>query len=454
MNDNVASSVSSATHPTTTTAATAATTTTTTATATATTTTAPTPSKKRKRLDFQDPAALKCLTKTLLHHDFQLNWDMPLNRLCPALTVRLNYLHWIEDLLATMDLAPVASNHGDAVSPSSSSSLSSSTTSTPTPSSPPRLGLDIGTGASIIYPLLGCQLHAAWHFVATEVDMESIAVAQQNIDTNHLNHRIRIVPVLQPLATPILAPLNHQRFSFTMCNPPFFKLTKILPFDTATGQSATSSETITSGGEVSFVSQMVDESLQWKHQCGWFTSMFGKKSSVKPVYDKLKAMKEITSIQTTRLVQGKTSRWAIAWSYVVGVPNNESAMAKEKNRKHLRQSFCLATDLDRNEAHRRILECLERNESLAVRYGGEEGEGKGEGKEAGGGRLVVTETNGAFEVEVVVSDEKRDPKNGSKDSIHVAGCVDDALVFGRFMDKLKKDVNRTGRYWRRKMSRT
>ena len=100
----------------------------------------PTKSNKRKRIDFKDPAALKCLTKTLLLHDFNIRWDMPLNHLCPALTVRLNYLHWIEDLL---NLANITKEN--------------------------VRGLDIGTGASVIYPLLGCRLHNTWSFVATEV---------------------------------------------------------------------------------------------------------------------------------------------------------------------------------------------------------------------------------------------------------------------------------------------
>lgn len=59
----------------------------------------------------QEPAAVLELTKTLLRHDFNLDWvrtfivslvshvlmhiqDMPLNRLCPTVTNRTNYIHW------------------------------------------------------------------------------------------------------------------------------------------------------------------------------------------------------------------------------------------------------------------------------------------------------------------------------------------------------------------------
>ena len=294
-------------------------TTSTTATSTDTTTTTNTNTKKRKRIDFHNPAALKCLTKTLLHHDFHLEWDIPLNRLCPTLTVRLNYLHWIEDLLRL-------------VPPPTTALLPPPTTAPPPPPTSPRTapfppvhGLDIGTGASVIYPLLGCQMHPQWQFTATEVDAESLHIAQQNIHRNQLQDRIQVLHVVNPLSTPILQPLQHHSYSFTMCNPPFFELTKILPADTAAGQSATASETITQGGEVAFVTQMVEESREWSQQCIWFTSMFGKKSSWKQVHAKLKTVKSVQSIQTTRLVQGHTSRWAIAWSFVAGVGSGDGS---------------------------------------------------------------------------------------------------------------------------------
>lgn len=34
-------------------------------------------------IDWEDPEAARALTKTLLHHDFKLDWDIPIDRLCP-----------------------------------------------------------------------------------------------------------------------------------------------------------------------------------------------------------------------------------------------------------------------------------------------------------------------------------------------------------------------------------
>lgn len=50
-------------------------------------------------LDFSNPAALRELTCAALESDFGLKVEIPLDRLIPAVPQRLNYIHWIEDLL-------------------------------------------------------------------------------------------------------------------------------------------------------------------------------------------------------------------------------------------------------------------------------------------------------------------------------------------------------------------
>lgn len=50
-------------------------------------------------VDWEDPAAARALTTTLLRHDFGLAWDIPLERLCPPVPNRLNYICWVRDLL-------------------------------------------------------------------------------------------------------------------------------------------------------------------------------------------------------------------------------------------------------------------------------------------------------------------------------------------------------------------
>lgn len=98
----------------------------------------------RPRIDWTDFNATRELTRVLLDHDYGIKWWIPDGQLCPTVTNRANYIHWIEDLLASCP-APWHQNgeHEEVV-----------------------CGIDIGTGANCIYPLLGTALHK-WHFVAT-----------------------------------------------------------------------------------------------------------------------------------------------------------------------------------------------------------------------------------------------------------------------------------------------
>lgn len=51
------------------------------------------------RIDFQDKKSLRVLTETLLKHDFDLHINIPPDNLNPAITLRMNYVLWIEDLM-------------------------------------------------------------------------------------------------------------------------------------------------------------------------------------------------------------------------------------------------------------------------------------------------------------------------------------------------------------------
>jgi 23S rRNA (adenine1618-N6)-methyltransferase len=72
---------------------------------------------------------------------------------------------------------------------------------------------------------------------------------------------------------------------------------------------------ITPGGEVAFVSAIVTQSVALKTQVIWFTSMFGKLSSVSVIVQKLLDL-GIKNWAVTEFVQGKgTRRWAVGWSF-------------------------------------------------------------------------------------------------------------------------------------------
>ena len=55
------------------------------------------------------------------------------------------------------------------------------------------VGIDIGTGSSCVYPLLGASIHKNWHFYATEMDT-SLECARKNVLRNpDYNQRIKLI---------------------------------------------------------------------------------------------------------------------------------------------------------------------------------------------------------------------------------------------------------------------
>lgn len=81
---------------------------------------------------------------------------------------------------------------------------------------------------------------------------------------------------------------------------------------------------VTPGGEVAFVSRMIDESKVLTERCQWYTSMLGKYSSVEIVVGNLRGA-GVDNWAVKDLVQGnKTRRWAVAWSWGVMRPSNVS----------------------------------------------------------------------------------------------------------------------------------
>lgn len=85
-------------------------------------------------------------------------------------------------------------------------------------------------------------------------------------------------------------------------------------------------EMITSGGEVAFIESLIKQSLVLKTQVLWYTSMFGKLSSVLVIVQKL-LDNGIHNWAITEFVQGKaTRRWAVGWSFSDWRPRSVSLL--------------------------------------------------------------------------------------------------------------------------------
>ncbi|XP_005292762.2 RNA N6-adenosine-methyltransferase METTL16 isoform X2 [Chrysemys picta bellii] len=270
----------------------------------------------RASLNFKDPEAVRALTCTLLKEDFGLTIDIPLERLIPTVPLRLNYIHWVEDLIGHQD--------GDKQAP--------------------RRGIDIGTGASCIYPLLGATLNG-WYFLATEVDDMCFNYAKKNVEQNNLSDLIKVVKV--PQKTLLMDALKEESeiiYDFCMCNPPFFanqleakgvnsrNPRRPPPSSVNTGGIT---EIMAEGGELEFVKRIIHDSLQLKKRLRWYSCMLGKKCSLAPLKEELR-IQGVPKVTHTEFCQGRTMRWALAWSFYddVRVPSPPSKRRKlEKPRK-------------------------------------------------------------------------------------------------------------------------
>ncbi|KAJ2949159.1 hypothetical protein O0L34_g6100 [Tuta absoluta] len=241
-------------------------------------------------IDFKNPHCLRVLTKCLLKSDFGLDVVIPEDRLVPTLPLRLNYILWIEDILTAI-------NRTDNIQ-----------------------GLDIGTGACAIYPLLAAVKNK-WKMVGTETDQESLQKAQENIERNKLQDLIQLSKNSSPtLLEYLFSKDGSKSFDFCMCNPPFYSTMQELcesrspaRLPPKNGFTGSPQELITEGGELTFCRKMIKESQVYKDKVLIFSTMVGHKFNLKELAMDLQA--ESITHTTTEFCQGRVTRWGLAWTY-------------------------------------------------------------------------------------------------------------------------------------------
>ncbi|XP_060521193.1 U6 small nuclear RNA (adenine-(43)-N(6))-methyltransferase [Cylas formicarius] len=241
--------------------------------------------------DFKDPDSLRVLSRTLLKKDFGLDVQIPREKLVPTIPLRLNYILWMEDLLDFMQL-------GENIK-----------------------GIDIGTGASCVYPLIAAKKNN-WSMVGTEIDEKSVSFAKKNVESNKLSSLITIVRV-QP-DTFLKGAVGNDPYDFCMCNPPFFSsFHEVHPFfksrkiDRPRPKNAfvaTANEVVSKGGEVEFIKHIIKESKELGDQLKLCSSMVGHKSSLPHLKAFLREL-EVRSFKETEFCQGNTTRWGLAWTF-------------------------------------------------------------------------------------------------------------------------------------------
>jgi 23S rRNA (adenine1618-N6)-methyltransferase len=243
-------------------------------------------------IDFSIPEAVKELNKALLFsYDKITIWDFPKQNLCPPIPGRLDYIHYLNDLISSEEKITV---------------------------------LDIGTGATCIYPLLGVAEYN-WNFVASDIDFESLDTAQDIIDDNKLREQIELRQ--QADENNILKGVlkDGDSFSAVMCNPPFFKSAeeaqgankrknKNLGNNTVRNFSGNNNELWYVGGEKAFLHNYLYESSLYKTQSTWFTSLVSKKENIKSL-EKSSAKLGAVEFKVIPMSQGNKVTRIACWRF-------------------------------------------------------------------------------------------------------------------------------------------
>lgn len=255
-------------------------------------------------INFSIPKAVKLLNKALLHHFYHIkNWDIPEHNLCPPIPGRADYIHYIADLLAE--------NHGEIPEGSMIS------------------GLDIGVGANLVYPLIAHQSYG-WKMTGTDINQGSLRNAEEILEHNpDLKSSVKLMVQPNPDCIFKNVILPEDRFTFSMCNPPFYdseqsalkgnlrktnNLHKNKASKTNLNFGGQQSELWCEGGELAFISKMIHESLQFSSQVLWFTCLVSKKDHLPKLTSLLKKVK--ADFKAIEMAQGQKTSRIVAWTFI------------------------------------------------------------------------------------------------------------------------------------------
>ena len=268
---------------------------------------------QQQTIDFSNSDAVKALNSALLKTHYNIShWDFPQGYLCPPIPGRVDYIHYLADLLKNSHTQMPSTD-----SPSKELSKISV--------------LDIGTGATCIYPILGASEYG-WHFVASDIDPVSIKTANTNIKSNKSIAKY-IHCRLQKNTTNIFQDIikTGEFYQLTLCNPPFHKSLSDASAGTARkwqnlNKSAKSinknplnfggqkAELWCQGGELAFIRQMIKESKLFHKQVLWFTCLVSNKDHVSKLKLSLKQA-NVSHIKIIKMAQGQKISRFIAWSF-------------------------------------------------------------------------------------------------------------------------------------------
>lgn len=257
-------------------------------------------------IDFSNPKAVKWLNKALLKKYYNLDyWDIPAGYLCPPIPGRADYIHHIADLLG-------------------------SSTNGKIPTGNKIKCMDIGVGASCVFPIIGNKEYG-WSFVGSETDPTALESANKIINYNPFLKRdieLRLQENPRDIFHGIME--RNEPIDIALCNPPFHASAEEAQEGTLRKMSSLKQKKITTpvlnfggqsnelwceGGEERFVRDMIRQSKQFSTTCFWFSTLISKQSHLAGIYEALENAKAV-EVKTIQMEQGtKTSR-IVAWTFL------------------------------------------------------------------------------------------------------------------------------------------
>ena len=264
-------------------------------------------------IDFSNPLAVKVLNRALLNHYYGIeNWEFPDENLCPPIPGRADYIHHIADILAENNFGKI-------------------------PTGENVICLDVGLGASCIYPIVGVTEYD-WTFIGSDIDPNAIASAQNIIDSN-ASLKNRIECRLQKNSSDVFYGIvsKEEKIELTICNPPFHasieeaqkgsrRKAKNLSGKNVKSPrlnfSGIASELVCEGGENQFIQNMIRESLEFSKTCYWFSTLVSKQSNLKGIY-RLLENSAATQIKIVPMGTGNKSSRIVAWTFLSLIEQKE-----------------------------------------------------------------------------------------------------------------------------------
>lgn len=257
-------------------------------------------------IDFSNPAAVRILNKSILNYYYKIEyWEFPEENLSPPIPGRADYIHHMADLLCENNFGVIPT--GDKV-----------------------ICLDVGTGASCIYPIIGVTEYN-WKFIGSDIDPKSIESANNIVNCNtSLKNRVEFRLQKNPKDIFYKIIDSEEKIDLSICNPPFHssaedaqegtrkKVKNLSGKNDKTPElnfAGTSNELIYEGGEYEFIQSMLRESKNFAKNCYWFSTLVSKQSNLKGIYKSLEKL-GATQIRTKPMGTGNKSTRIVMWTFL------------------------------------------------------------------------------------------------------------------------------------------